>query len=134
MFLASRLSRSRMQRDLSGSTLFRNVGVAFGHSLLAYKNIINGLGRIHPNETQLSNELEGQWSILAEAIQTILRKSGDKNAYNKIKKLTRGVPLDQETYLGLVDRLKISKQDKITLLNLTPATYVGEIKKILKKY
>ena len=134
MFLASRLSRSRMQRDLSGSTLFRNVGVAFGHSLLAYKNIINGLGRIHPNETRLSNELEGQWSILAEAIQTILRKSGDKNAYNKIKKLTRGVPLDQETYLGLVNRLKVSKQDKITLLNLTPATYVGEIKKILKKY
>jgi len=134
VFLASRLSRSRMQRDLSGSTLFRNVGVAFGHSLLAYKNIVSGLGRIHPNETQLSDELESQWSVLAEAIQTILRKSGDKNAYNKIKKLTRGVPLNQETYLGLVNQLKISKQDKIALLNLTPATYVGEIKKILKKY
>ena len=134
VFLASRLSRSRMQRDLSGSTLFRNVGVAFGHSLLAYKNIVSGLGRIHPNETQLSYELESQWSVLAEAIQTILRKSGDKNAYNKIKKLTRGVPLNQETYLGLVNQLKISKQDKIALLNLTPATYVGEIKKILKKY
>ena len=134
MFLASRLSRSRMQRDLSGSTLFRNVGVAFGHSLLAYKNIISGLGRIHPNETQLSNELESQWSVLAEAIQTILRKSGDKNAYDKIKKLTRGIPLNQETYLDLVNQLRVSKQDKATLLNLTPATYVGEIRKILKKY
>ena len=134
MFLASRLSRSRLQRDLSGSTLFRNIGVAFGHSLLAYKNIISGLNRIHPNQDQLSFELENQWSILAEAVQTILRKSGDKEAYNKIKKLTRGVPLNQETYLALVDTLKISEQDKKVLLSLTPSTYVGEIKKILKRY
>ena len=134
MFLASRLSRSRLQRDLSGSTLFRNIGVAFGHSLLAYKNIISGLNRIHPNQDQLSFELENQWSILAEAVQTILRKSGDKEAYNKIKKLTRGVPLNQETYLALVDALKISEQDKKVLLSLTPSTYVGEIKKILKRY
>jgi adenylosuccinate lyase len=132
--LASRLSRSRMQRDLSGSTLFRNVGVAFGHSLLAYKNIVSGLGRVHPNKTQLSKELEDQWSILAEAIQTILRKAGDKDAYNKIKKLTRGTPLSRETYLALVNKLSISKQDKAVLLALTPATYLGEIKRILKKY
>jgi adenylosuccinate lyase len=134
IFLASRLSRSRLQRDLSGSTLFRNVGVAFGHSLLAYKNIVDGLNRIHPNKDQLSLELENQWGILAEAIQTILRKSGDKDAYNKIKKLTRGVPLNQETYLALVDTLKIPEQDKKALLSLTPPTYVGEIKKILKNY
>jgi adenylosuccinate lyase len=134
VFLASRLSRSRMQRDLSGSTLFRNVGVAFGHSLLAYKNIVSGLGRVHPNKTQLSKELEDQWSILAEAIQTILRKAGDKDAYNKIKKLTRGTPLSRETYLALVNKLSISKQDKAVLLALTPATYLGEIKRILKKY
>jgi adenylosuccinate lyase len=134
MFLASRLSRSRLQRDLSGSTLFRNIGVAFGHSLLAYKNIISGLNRIHPNAEQLSLELENQWSILAEALQTVLRKSGDKEAYNKIKKITRGAPLTQETYLALVDTLKISEQDKKALLSLTPSTYVGEIKKILKKY
>jgi adenylosuccinate lyase len=134
IFLASRLSRSRLQRDLSGSTLFRNVGVAFGHSLLAYKNIVDGLNRIHPNKDQLSLELENQWGILAEAIQTILRKSGDKDAYNKIKKLTRGVPLNQETYLALVGTLKIPEQDKKALLSLTPPTYVGEIKKILKNY
>ena len=108
VFLASRISRSRLQRDLSGSTLFRNIGVAFGHSLLAYKNIITGLNRIQPNEDQLSSELEGQWSILAEAIQTILRKSGDKGAYNKIKKLTRGVALNQESYLMEIYILKIN--------------------------
>ena len=134
VFLASRLSRSRLQRDLSGSTLFRNIGVAFGHSLLAYKNIINGLNRIQPNKAQLSSELESQWSILAEAIQTILRKSGDKKAYNKIKKLTRGVPLSQETYLSLIESLDISEKDKKTLLSLTPSSYVGEIKKLLRRY
>ena len=134
VFLASRLSRSRLQRDLSGSTLFRNIGVAFGHSLLAYKNIINGLNRIQPNKDQLSSELENQWSILAEAVQTILRKSGDKKAYTKIKKLTRGVPLNQETYLSLVESLDISEKDKKALLSLTPSTYIGEIKKILRRY
>ena len=134
VFLASRLSRSRLQRDLSGSTLFRNVGVAFGHSLLAYKNIVAGLKRIHPNTKQLSLELENQWSILAEAIQTVLRKSGDKEAYNKIKKLTRGVPLDKDAYLSLVNKLDLPEKDKQALLGLTPATYFGEIKRILKKY
>ena len=134
VFLASRLSRSRLQRDLSGSTLFRNVGVAFGHSLLAYKNIIAGLKRIHPNTKQLSSELENQWNILAEAIQTVLRKSGDKEAYNKIKKLTRGVQLDRDAYLSLVNKLTLSEKDKQALLSLTPATYSGEIKRILKKY
>ena len=134
VFLASRLSRSRLQRDLSGSTLFRNVGVAFGHSLLAYKNIVVGLKRIHPNTKQLSLELENQWSVLAEAIQTVLRKSGDKEAYNKIKKLTRGVPLDRDGYLSLVNKLDLPEKDKQALLDLTPATYSGEIKRILKKY
>ena len=134
VFLASRLSRSRLQRDLSGSTLFRNVGVAFGHSLLAYKNIVVGLKRIHPNTKQLSLELENQWSVLAEAIQTVLRKSGDKDAYNKIKKLTRGVPLDRDGYLSLVNKLDLPEKDKQALLDLTPATYSGEIKRILKKY
>jgi len=134
VFLASRLSRSRLQRDLSGSTLFRNVGVAFGHSLLAYKNIIAGLKRIHPNTKQLSSELENQWNILAEAIQTVLRKSGDKEAYNKIKKLTRGVQLDRDAYLSLVNKLALPEKDKQALLSLTPATYSGEIKRILKKY
>ena len=134
VFLASRLSRSRLQRDLSGSTLFRNVGVAFGHSLLAYKNIVVGLKRIHPNTKQISLELENQWSVLAEAIQTVLRKSGDKDAYNKIKKLTRGVSLDRDGYLSLVNKLDLPEKDKQALLDLTPATYSGEIKRILKKY
>jgi adenylosuccinate lyase len=101
---------------------------------LAYKNVVSGLERISPNKKQLSFELENEWGILSEAVQTVLRKSGDKGAYNKIKKLTRGVPLDRGGYLELVNGLGLSKKDRAVLLSLTPATYSGEIKKILKKY
>ncbi len=133
-FLSSRLCRSRLQRDLSGSTLFRNIGTNFAHSLLAYKNIINGLERIKPNKNQAHTELENNWGVLAEAIQTILRKNGDGDAYEKIKKFTRGEGLDKEKYLAVVNDLNISEEDRAVLLCLTPSTYLGEIEKILKNY
>ena len=133
-FLSSRLCRSRLQRDLSGSTLFRNVGTSFGHSLLAYKNIVNGLGRIRPNKNQAEAELENNWEVLAEALQTVLRKNGDADAYEKIKKITRGTGLDKEKYLAIVNSLNIAEKDRDALLCLTPSTYLGEIKEILKKY
>jgi len=133
-FLSSRLCRSRLQRDLSGSTLFRNVGTSFGHSLLAYKNIVNGLGRIRPNKNQAEAELENNWGVLAEALQTVLRKNGDADAYEKIKKITRGTGLDREKYLAIVNSLNIAEEDRGALLCLTPSTYLGEIKEILKKY
>jgi len=133
-FLSSRLCRSRLQRDLSGSTLFRNVGTSFGHSLLAYKNIVNGLGRIRPNKNQAEAELENNWGVLAEALQTVLRKNGDVDAYEKIKKITRGTGLDKEKYLAIVNSLNIAEEDRGALLCLTPSTYLGEIKEILKKY
>ena len=133
-FLSSRLCRSRLQRDLSGSTLFRNVGTSFGHSLLAYKNIVNGLARIRPNKNQAEAELENNWGVLAEALQTVLRKNGDTDAYEKIKKITRGTGLDKEKYLAIVNSLNIAEEDRGALLCLTPSTYLGEIKEILKKY
>ena len=133
-FLSSRLCRSRLQRDLSGSTLFRNVGTSFGHSLLAYKNIVNGLGRIKPNKNQAETELENNWGVLAEALQTVLRKNGDAGAYEKIKKITRGRELDKEKYLAIVKSLNVAEEDRGALLRLTPSTYLGEIKEILKKY
>ena len=133
-FLASKLCRSRLQRDLSGSTLFRNIGTAFGHSFLAYKNINRGLERVQPNKKQIEKELENNWGILAEAIQTILRKNGDKKAYQKIKRATRGHELNKEKYLELVNNLEITAEDKKVLVDLSPLTYLGEIEKILKKY
>ena len=131
-FLASRITKSRLQRDLSGSTVFRNLGVGFAHSLLSYKNLIKGVLRVSPNKKQLKEELDENWSVLAEAIQTILRKSGDVHAYDKIKKLTRGKPITKKLYLQIVNDLKASKEDKDMLLQLTPHTYLGEIDKILE--
>ena len=85
-----------------------------------------------PNKKQLKKELDENWSVLAEAIQTILRKSGDAHAYDKIKKLTRGKPITKKLYLQIVNDLKASKEDKDILLQLTPHTYLGEIDKILE--
>ena len=131
-FLASRITRSRLQRDLSGSTVFRNIGVGFAHSLISYKNLIKGVLRVSPNKVQMKKELDENWSILAEAIQTVLRKSGDASAYDKIKKLTRGKPLTKESYLQLVNSLDIAEKDRVALLELTPHTYLGEINKVLE--
>ena len=131
-FLASRITRSRLQRDLSGSTIFRNIGVGFAHSLVSYKNLIKGVLRVSPNKAQMKKELDENWSILAEAIQTVLRKSGDASAYDKIKKLTRGKPLTKKSYLHLVNSLDITEKDKTALLELTPHTYLGEINKVLE--
>jgi adenylosuccinate lyase len=131
-FLASRITRSRLQRDLSGSTVFRNIGVGFAHSLISYKNLIKGVLRVSPNKSQMKKELDENWSILAEAIQTVLRKSGDASAYDKIKKLTRGKPLTKESYLQLVNNLDVAEKDRVALLELTPHTYLGEINKVLE--
>ena len=131
-FLASRITRSRLQRDLSGSTVFRNIGVGFAHSLISYKNLIKGVLRVSPNKAQMKKELDENWSILAEAIQTVLRKSGDTSAYDKIKKLTRGKPLTKESYLQLVNSLDVDEKDRAALLELTPHTYLGEINKVLE--
>ena len=131
-FLASRITRSRLQRDLSGSTVFRNIGVGFAHSLISYKNLIKGVLRVSPNKAQMNKELDENWSILAEAIQTVLRKSGDASAYDKIKKLTRGKPLTKESYLQLVNSLNVTEKDRLALLELTPHTYLGEINKVLE--
>ena len=111
-FLSTRLCRSRLQRDLSGSTLFRNVGTAFGHSFLAYKNINKGLERVQPNKVQMGVELENSWGILAEAIQTVLRKNGEKKAYQKIKTLTRGKVVDKEKYVDIISALDVSDEDR----------------------
>ena len=131
-FLASRITRSRLQRDLSGSTVFRNIGVVFAHSLVSYKNLIKGVLRVSPNKAQIKRELDENWSILAEAIQTVLRKSGDASAYEKIKKLTKGRPLTKKSYLQLVNSLDVAEKDRVALLELTPHTYLGEINKVLE--
>ena len=122
---STKLPISRMQRDLSDSTVLRNQGVALAHSLLAIKNIIKGLNRISVDKTSIKNELNSHWEVLAEAIQTILRKNGQLDAYKTLKELTRGEKISKEIISKFINSLELPKSDKDYLLNLTPETYVG---------
>jgi adenylosuccinate lyase len=129
--LATKLPISRMQRDLSDSTALRNQGVALGHSYLALKNVLKGLNRITVNKIQMSKELGDHWEVLAEAIQIILRKSGKQDAYEQLKELTRGQSINTDTLAKFVSRLKIPEEDKQTLMNLTPSSYIGLAPKLV---
>ena len=129
--LAVKLPISRMQRDLTDSTALRNQGVALGHSYLALKNIKKGLSRITINKVTMATELENHWEVLAEAIQTILRKSGKQDAYEQLKARTRGQSINAVSMAEFVAGLKISEDDKQTLLSLTPANYTGIADKLV---
>ena len=129
--LAVKLPISRMQRDLTDSTTLRNQGVALGHSYLALKNIKKGLSRITINKVTMANELDNHWEVLAEAVQTILRKSGKQDAYEQLKTLTRGQSINAVSMAEFVAGLKISEDDKQTLLSLSPESYVGIAPKLV---
>ena len=129
--LAAKLTISRMQRDLSDSTTLRNQGVALGYSYLALRNISKGLGRITIDKSKLTQELDNHWEVLAEAIQTILRKSGNPDAYEQLKEIVRGQSITAKTVTGFVSLLKISNADKKVLMNLTPESYIGLAPKLV---
>ena len=129
--LAVKLPISRMQRDLTDSTTLRNQGVALGHSYLAVQNIIKGLSRITINKLQMSAELNTHWEVVAEAVQTVLRKAGQQNAYEQLKTLTRGEAINAEIMAEFVSGLNIPDNDKEILLTLTPASYIGLAPKLV---
>tara|TARA_B100001250_G_scaffold219676_1_gene188492 strand:+ start:445 stop:1794 length:1350 start_codon:yes stop_codon:yes gene_type:complete len=129
--LATKLPVSRMQRDLSDSTVIRNQGVGLGHSYLALKNIQKGLNRININKNQMSSELNKHWEVLSEAIQTVLRKSNSHDAYEKLKELTRGQFIDKTSITSFIKKLDISIKDKESLLKLTPKSYTGLASKLV---
>ena len=129
--LAVKLPISRMQRDLTDSTTLRNQGVALGHSYLAVQNIIKGLSRITINKVKMSAELNTHWEVVAEAVQTVLRKAGQQNAYEQLKTLTRGEAINAEIMAEFVSGLNIPDNDKETLLTLTPASYIGLAPKLV---
>ena len=129
--LATKLPISRIQRDLTDSTTLRNQGVALGHSYLALQNILKGLSRITINKVQMSAELNNHWEVLGEAIQTILRKSGKQDAYEQLKSLTQGQSINAESMAEFISGLKISDEDKQTLLELTPELYTGLSSKLV---
>ena len=129
--LATKLPISRMQRDLTDSTTLRNQGVALGHSYLAVQNIIKGLSGITINKLQMSAELNTHWEVVAEAVQTVLRKAGQQDAYEQLKTLTRGEAINAEIMAEFVSGLNIPDNDKEILLTLTPASYIGLAPKLV---
>jgi len=122
---SEKLPVSRWQRDLTDSTVLRNLGVALGHSLIAWRSALRGLGKIAPNPSRLSADLDDAWEVLAEAVQTVLRAQGIADGYELLKEHSRGKPLTRELLADLINALPLPPASRKALLELTPAGYVG---------
>ena len=129
-YFINKLPRSRLQRDLSDSTVLRNIGMSFGYTKIGITSLQNGLEKISPNKEFILNELDNNWEVLTEAVQTIMRYEGIDDAYEQLKNLSRGKKLDKDSYKNFVSSLDISISSKEKLLSLTPAKYVGLAKKV----
>jgi adenylosuccinate lyase len=123
--LSEKLPISRWQRDLTDSTVLRNLGVAFGHSVLAYRSLSLGLSKLELNEEALRADLDQAWEVLAEPIQTVMRRYGVPNAYERLKDITRGRTVTAEALHALIGQLDIPEPERQRLLAMTPASYVG---------
>jgi adenylosuccinate lyase len=127
-YLASKLPVSRLQRDLTDSTVIRNIGVPFAHSLIAFRSIEKGLGKLIVNDAKIYEDLENNWAVVAEAIQTILRRENYPNPYESLKDLTRGnQQIDKKTIHGFIDKLKVNESVKKELKKITPHNYTGVV-------
>lgn len=122
---SAKLPVSRWQRDLTDSTVLRNVGVAFAHSLIGYESLLKGIGKLEVNEQALADDLNNSWEVLAEPIQTVMRRHGIDNPYEKLKALTRGANINQQTLKDFIDTLELPDSVKQELYALTPANYLG---------
>jgi len=122
---SAKLPVSRWQRDLTDSTVLRNLGVAFAHSLIAYEALLKGISKLEVNEPALSADLDASWEVLAEPIQTVMRRYGIENPYEKLKALTRGEAITQETLHQFIATLELDDTVKAQLLELTPSNYIG---------
>jgi adenylosuccinate lyase len=122
---AEKLPVSRWQRDLTDSTVLRNVGVALGHTLIAWRSLARGLGKVDADAASLTADLEGAWEVLGEAVQTVLRAAGIPGGYERLKEHTRGRSIDQRALAELIDSLPLSVQEKRRLKTLRPLDYTG---------
>ena len=123
--LAAKLPISRWQRDLTDSTVLRNMGVGFGYSLIAYQSSLKGIGKLQLNEVRLAQDLDNSWEVLAEPIQTVMRRYGIEKPYEKLKELTRGQDMSREVIQAFVGTLDLPEEAREELLALTPANYIG---------
>ena len=129
-FFGNKLSRSRLQRDLSDSTVQRNIGLSFAYSYIGLESLNNGMNKISPNKDTIMRELDNNWEVLTEAVQTVMRYEGINDAYEQLKTLSRGKKLDKSSYKEFISNLKISSESKNRLLKLTPSKYIGLAKYI----
>ncbi|WP_326428434.1 adenylosuccinate lyase [Stutzerimonas frequens] len=123
--LASKLPISRWQRDLTDSTVLRNLGVGFAHSVIAYEASLKGIGKLELNAARIAEDLDACWEVLAEPVQTVMRRYAVENAYEKLKDLTRGKGITPDALQAFIDGLDIPAEAKAELRKLTPASYIG---------
>jgi adenylosuccinate lyase len=131
--LSEKLPISRWQRDLTDSTVLRNLGVAFGHAVLAYRSLSQGLGKLELNQEALQADLDTAWEVLAEPIQTVMRRYGVSGAYEQLKEVTRGKTVSAEALHGLIRSLAIPEAEKQRLLAMSPASYIGQAAELARR-
>jgi adenylosuccinate lyase len=124
--MSEKLPVSRMQRDLTDSTVLRNMGVALGHAVLAYQSLQAGLEKLEINAPGIADDLDGAWEVLAEPVQTVMRRFGLVNPYEQLKAFTRGAVITRDLMQGFIRGLEIPEPEKQRLLALTPASYTGK--------
>ena len=131
--MAEKLPVSRWQRDLTDSTVLRNIGVAFGYTLLAYDSCLRGLNKLEVNSTRLVEDLDATWEVLAEPVQTVMRRYGVENPYEQLKELTRGKGISKEALRDFINTLAIPQEAKTLLLAMTPSNYIGIAEKLARE-
>ncbi|MBA3024544.1 MAG: adenylosuccinate lyase, partial [Sideroxydans sp.] len=132
--LSEKLPISRWQRDLTDSTVLRNMGVAMGYTLLAYESCLKGLNKLEANPQRLADDLNNSWEVLAEPIQTVMRRYNIENAYDKLKELTRGKGgINRESLATFIQTLDIPESEKQRLQELSPETYIGKAAELAKR-
>jgi len=131
--LSEKLPISRWQRDLTDSTVLRNMGTALGYAVLAYTSLATGLGKLELNAAAIQSDLDGSWEVLAEPIQTVMRRYGVAGAYEQLKEVTRGQTVTPEALHALIKNLDIPLEDKERLLKLTPGSYIGKAKELAQR-
>ncbi len=129
--LASKLPVSRWQRDLTDSTVLRNLGVGLGYALIAYQATMKGVSKLEVNEANLAFELDHNWEVLAEPIQTVMRRYGIEKPYEKLKELTRGKRVDEAGMQAFIDSLELPEEEKVRLKAMTPGNYIGRATKMV---
>ncbi len=131
--LAEKLPISRLQRDLTDSTVLRNMGVAFGYTVLAFDSTLRGLNKLEANPQRLVEDLDEAWEVLAEPVQTVMRRFGVPNPYEQLKELTRGKGIEKDALRQFISTLPLPAADRQRLLDMTPASYIGKAAELARK-